>query len=249
MELLKDLEIKAKGEANYNEDRITSYLQGLIDSPIRVNVNRNDDRETYLSVEFLDVNGKKYFAADVSISYECEYDFDLRDYPDPVLRMDSSSSGLTSRKENPGKVVRAEFMYKLWQHEIEFTHLLDTLSHSAEKAYTDACSKKQAEERKQAKLTEDAKRNAVLKTLAPGLTFEHEHLRTSYTIQKVTPARVYVNCKHINLSDDCMAIYDCYVNKSLLVDQLVNNRSIFDIATDDFYGKTNCHLEPISGSN
>lgn len=251
MELLEDLKLKAQEEARDNEKKITDYLQGLIDNPIKVDVNCNDGREVYLTVKFLGAEGEKYWAADVSISYESKYDFDLKKRVDPVLRMDSSSSGLTSRQENPGKVLRAEFMYKLWQHEPEFTQLLNTLPHNADKEYTDAWHKHQAEEQEQARLAEVAKRAQVFQSLAPGLTYEDTHLQESYTIQKITPARVYVQRRSLNVNyrGKSVFVYDCYISKELLIDQLAKGYSIFQIGSENFCGKAKWKWLPLTDDN
>lgn len=236
---LKELEVlknKAIAESDKNVKTITTYIQSLVADPIRVNINNSYKNDWSFTIEALDQNGDRYFGGDLSVSYESKYDWDKKKQLEPELRMDCSSSGRTSRRENYGKVVRVMLAAALWAHEEEFGKLLTGLPHSDNDAYTGAHSKYNQEQKELAARQKAEKEQAIWNQLVVGYTCKSDTDR--YTLQKITPKRVYFVHERLEYNYK----EEFYVEKNALMSALLNDE--FTVATlPGFYkqGIVVCH--------
>lgn len=201
-------------EASHNEEeknqaKIADFIQGLTDKELRVRSTIREQYDIYVSVNFIDQDGKDDFASDFNISYRGKFDYDTRSYSTPEVAMDCGSSGLTTRREEPFKVERCHLMSAIWNHENELVEVFKGLSFECAKKTYEAKLAHNAEKHRiedEAQKALDEKVSAMVKV---GYTFSEDATETYWdydtaaykhrllfkravTITKITPKRVYL---------------------------------------------------------
>lgn len=214
--LLNDVKI----EQDANKALIKNYLEGLIGKDIatHMSIDTYSQYNVVINIEFLaeaDNLKSRYFGADISLDYYREYDWKTGTYAEPELRMNTSSCGSQSRRENPGIYSRAKTQLLIWDHEEEFKTLLNSLHYECLQAHHKALNQYEVERRTKEK-EEEAKRVQDFESqLVVGKEFNEDFEDRSYwaRITNITPKRVYFNYGEIGLD----YYYSIYIDKEPLV--------------------------------
>ena len=121
---LEELRLEALKEINNNKDIIKNYLSTLTDANPKYFI----DIDSFYG-EFDEFNVEVLFD-------RFKFDIKVKNTNDNYeLMMDCCSSGLETRKRNPGKVDAYLMMAEIWKHENEILGLVDKLSFEALSEY------------------------------------------------------------------------------------------------------------------
>lgn len=274
-------ELRTASDAQYesNENKITSYIKALTDKPCVVSCsdsttahNGKDHRDFYITVEFLGEDGKRIFASDFNASYRARSHWSNNDlvFDGPALAMDCGSSGLTTRKDNPGKIYRVQLMAALWEHEDEFCELLESLPHNDVYAYCDERARLERIKREEEKQAREKKTAEVEAALVAGFEFTEANLDyrgkklgvVTFKVDKVTPKRVYFTRKSTQpgsrykheITDGKYkyvgteygietVVHTCYADKGSVIYALVNGGKVNSYIKGDSYVSTDLAVD------
>lgn len=238
----------AKAEETQNRDRVFKYLQTLTPGcpTFRMtDITYNYQPDISITITFLNNREdpevkSSYFEFD--IAYKAEYDWETKTAKAPELLMGCGSYGMQTKKQNPGKVYGYHMMGVLWEHETEFTKLLDTLSHDASEAYSSAKCEYDLEQAEIKRKGEEAHKAEVAAQVKVGFEFSEQldnrrQNKYEYKITKMTPKRCYLevvrqykdwryrweDSKCVGREDGVFSEkFTCYMETSRLLSRLIN---------------------------